>query len=81
MNASASTSTSGSWSMSSMLLSMWTSLGVLFGQNLILVPRTDGSAAMPYSSHQPGTKMMSGNSRWILRCDWNHTCGSRKKSR
>ena len=77
MKASFSTSYSGNFSMSSMLNSVWYSLGVLSGQNLILDPSAEGSAAMPYSIHQEGTKMMSGNSWWILRCDWNQSSGSR----
>ena len=48
---------------------MWYSLGVLSCQNLILAPSTEGSAAIPYSIHQDGTKMMSGNSRMIFRFD------------
>ena len=56
---------------------MWYSLGVLSCQNLIFAPSTEGSAAIPYSIHQDGTKMMSGNSCMIFRFDWNHSSGSR----
>ena len=45
------------------------SLGVLSCQNLILAPSTEGSAAIQYSIHQEGMKMMSGNSRMIFRLD------------
>ena len=55
MKASFSTSYSGSLSTSSMLKSMWYSLGVLSCQNLIFEPR-NGRPPRPcrYSSHQPG---------------------------
>ena len=34
----------------------------IFSQNLILVPNAEGSAAIPYSIHHEGIKIMSGNS-------------------
>ena len=55
--------------MSSSLRRVWYSLGVLSCQNFILAPSTEGSAAIPYSIHQEGMKMMSGNSRMIFRLD------------
>jgi hypothetical protein len=64
--------------MSSMRCSVWYSLGVLSCQNLIFEPSTEGSAAIPYSIHQEGTKMISGYSRMILRLELNHSSGSRK---
>ena len=77
--AKASASTFGSVQLVDVLepVQVWYSLGVLSCQNLILAPSTDGSAAIPYSIHHEGTKMMSGNSSMILRFDWNQSSGSR----
>jgi len=40
------------------------------------LPAAEGSIAIPYSSHQDGKKITSGNSSIILQLDWNQISGS-----